>query len=617
MTPTRQEDSSNTATDPVAAKLIQLPSGPRSPIIRGIERRAEQLLRLDQINAAYAELADETGGGDFFRRTLELLGISYRVSDADLEKIPGTGPLLVAANHPFGGVEGILLGKILMDLRPDVKILGNHLLLRIPQIREHLIPVNVFDRGASVHANANAYREAARWIRKGGALLTFPAGEVSHFQLRGRRVEDRPWPAHIGALVRMTHARVLPVFIPGRNSALFNILGIAAPMLRTVMLPRELMRKRATPIPLVIGKPILWQQLSRFKDDEAATRYLRFHTYFLKNRLTRNRPIPLPLPGGFRRFRAGEPVVPPMPGVKLRLEVEALPPSRRLAAQKEFEVYIARAEEIPGIMREIARQREISFRDVGEGTGKPLDMDRFDASYLQLFLWDRNREEIAGAYRLGLVDEILNRSGISGLYTHSLFRLEEAFLKGMGGSLELGRSFIQPQYRRKHGCLALLWRGIGEFIASNCRYRTLFGPVSISRNYHRVSRNLMVEFLRTQARDGSLPRLVSPRNPYRPGRITHAAEPAALLSGDVENISMLVSEIESDGKGVPTLIRHYLKLNAKFIAFNLDRRFSSVVDGLVVVDLTETDPKILRRFMGEAGFIAFSARHGSGRAEVA
>lgn len=617
MTPTRQEDSSNAAKDPVAAKLIQLPLGRRNPIIRGIERRAEQLLRLDQINAAYAELADETGGGDFFRRTLELLGISHRVSDADLEKIPGTGPLLVAANHPFGGVEGILLGKILMDLRPDVKILGNHLLLRIPQIREHLIPVNVFDRGASVHANANAYREAARWIRKGGALLTFPAGEVSHFQLRGRRVEDRPWPAHIGALARMTRARVLPVFIHGRNSALFNILGIAAPMLRTVMLPRELMRKRATPILLMIGKPILWQKLAGFCSDEAITRYLQFHTYFLKNRLPRNRPIPLPLPGGFRRFRAGSPVIPPMDRYFLRKEVSALSPSRRLAAQKEFEVYIARAHEIPCIMREIARQREISFRDVGEGTGKPLDMDRFDAAYLHLFLWDRNREEIAGAYRLGLVDEILNRSGISGLYTHSLFRLEEAFIKGMGGSLELGRSFIQPQYRRKHGCLALLWRGIGAFIAGSCRYRTLFGPVSISRNYHQVSRNLMVEFLRNQARDGSLPRLVSPRNPYRPGRIAHAAEPPALLSGDVENLSMLVSEIESDGKGVPTLIKHYLKLNAKFIAFNLDRRFSHVVDGLVVVDLTETDPKILRRFMGEAGYNAFSAHHGSGRTEVA
>ena len=268
-------------------------------------------------------------------------------------------------------------------------------------------------------------------------------------------------------------------------------------------------------------------------------------------------------------------------------------------------------------MREIARQREISFRDVDEGTGKPLDMDRFDAWYLQLFLWDREAQEVAGAYRLGLTDEILSDKGIRGLYTRSLFRIQPEFLSRMGTAIELGRSFIQPGYRRRRGCLALLWRGIGEFVARNPHYRTLFGPVSISRDYHRVSRNLMVEFLRSTRMDRRLLHLVTPRNPYRGPWLKDATDPDALASGDVENISMLVSEIESDGKGVPTLIKHYLKLNGKFIDFNVDRQFANVVDGLVVVDLAETDPKILRRFMGDAGFEAFHARYGGGHVRVA
>jgi putative hemolysin len=184
--------------------------------------------------------------------------------------------------------------------------------------------------------------------------------------------------------------------------------------------------------------------------------------------------------------------------------------------------------------------------------------------------------------------------------------------------VELGRSFIQPEYRRRHGCLALLWRGIGEFIARNCRYRTLFGPVSISRDYHRVSRNLMVEFLRSTTADQRFLRLVSPRHPFRTAGIRRAPSQKALRSGDLEHISMLVSEIESDGKGVPTLIKHYLKLNGKFISFNVDRHFSDVVDGLVVVDLTQTETRILRRFMGDAGHDAFAAHHaGRGEADVA
>ncbi len=620
---TSKDDATPTdIPDAASKKLIHLPLPGQSlfhgSLSRWITPPVEKLLSVDKINTVYTALAQSGGHADFFDRALALLQVDYRVSETDLAKIPETGPLIIIANHPFGGIEGIILGRIAAGIRKDVKILGNQLLQQIPELRERIIPVDVFEGHGSVPANASAYRQAVRWLRKGGALITFPAGEVSHLNLRRRCVEDRPWPPHIGSLVRMTRARVLPVFIPGRNSALFNLLGLVNPMLRTAMLPRELVRKGAADVPILIGRPIIWQRLNRFDSDEAITRYLRFHTYFLENRAPElQRP-----PAVHRRPKARtadfSPVIPPVPSADLQRELAALPPDQLLATQKSFSVYVARAAQIPALMREIARQREISFRDVDEGTGKPLDTDAFDEWYLQLFLWDRRAGAVAGAYRLGLTDEILRDKGLRGLYTHSLFRIQPQFLGQMGTAVELGRSFIQPEYRRRHGCLALLWRGIGEFIARNCRYRTLFGPVSISRDYHRVSRNLMVEFLRSTTADQRFLRLVSPRHPYRTTGRRKAPSPEALRSGDLEHISMLVSEIESDGKGVPTLIKHYLKLNGKFISFNVDRHFSDVVDGLVVVDLTQTEARILRRFMGDAGHDAFAAHHaGGGEADVA
>lgn len=597
-------------------KLIDLTQIARSPIqsrlIRRLQQPIETLLCIQQINAIYQESILNRSPAEFFEKTLEALQISHAVSDEDLHKIPASGPLVAVANHPFGGLEGLVLGKLLLSRRSDVKILGNYLLQHIPELQDRIIPVDPFGRRSSTLANARAYIRAIHWLNAGGALVTFPAGEVSHWSLSRTRISDPPWSPHIAALIRKTGAKALPIYFPGRNSLLFNFLGVFHPRFRTLMLPHELMRKSDSTLQLHIGKALTFDKLSRYAGDAEMIAYLRFSTYFLRHRAARRTAV-FPVSKILRpKKMRTEAIIPAVPRECLAAEVTALPSECLLAAQKEMAVYVAGASRIPLCLREIGRLREMSFRDVGEGSGKSQDTDRFDLHYDHLFLWNRQTHEIAGAYRIGRVDRILDRCGPQGLYTNTLFRFKSIFLSHMRNALELGRSFIRTEYQRKHNCLALLWRGIGEFISRRPRYRVLFGPVSISQRYHTVSKNLMVEFLRKAHADTDFAGLVKPRRPYkpRPGRGVRP-DKSFFYPESIEDVSMLISEIESDGKGIPTLIKHYLKLDAGFICFNVDKRFSNVVDGLVVVDLSGTEPRMLKRFMTESGFERF-VRYGTG-----
>ena len=359
-----------------------------------------------------------------------------------------------------------------------------------------------------------------------------------------------------------------------------------------------------------MGSPIGWRKLADFESAEKAADFLRFSTYLLKHRKERAvRRVPLPVARN-KKTKTQKPIVAPVSKFRLLSEIQALSDENRLVDQKEYSVFVTTAERSAAIMREIGRLREASFRDVGEGTGSSLDVDVFDNHYLQLFLWNNATREIAGAYRLGRTDAILNRQGPAGLYSTTLFNYKPQFFDHLNNALELGRSFIRTEYQRKFGCLSLLWRGIGEFVARNPQYRHLFGPVSISQDYHTISRNLMVAFLSRHSMDPHMAPLVRPRRPVKLLRSVKKSASFSMLGKDaIEDISLLVSGLEKDSKGVPTLIKHYLKLNGLFLAFNLDKAFADVIDGLIWVDLLKTEPKIVERFLGPKGAPGFYRFH--------
>jgi len=306
-----------------------------------------------------------------------------------------------------------------------------------------------------------------------------------------------------------------------------------------------------------------------------------------------------------------QPIAPAVPRALLKAEVEALPEEQHLVASGNFSVQYARAAQIPWCLQEIGRLRELSFRAAGEGMGRASDIDLYDAYYLHLFVWDAQTEMIVGAYRMGLADEILERYGRQGLYTQSLFKYGSRLLEILNPAMELGRSFVRTEYQRSFASLMLLWRGIARFVLRSPQYAVLFGPVSISNNYAALSRQLMVEFLSANNVAPGLARHVKPRRPFRRGRPSVWDETDFASVKDIGDLSRLVSRVESDNKGIPILLKQYLKLGGRLLGFSTDEQFSDAVDGLVVVDLRASDPRALARYMGEEGVVAFLAYHGT------
>jgi putative hemolysin len=567
---------------------------------RPVAPLANRLFALDRCQQIYDRLPADVTGAAFVGRLLRLLGLRAACDPRELAQIPPKGGLLVVANHPFGGAEGLLLAHQLLQVRADVRILANRLLERIPQLQELLIPVDPFGGPQAAAGNRSPLRKALRWLQGGGVLVVFPAGEVSHLQIGRQGVSDPAWSEDLAGLTRRSGVPVLPVWFGGSNGAAFQVAGLLHRRLRTALLPRELLNKRRRALPMRIGRPIPAQKLATFNDAAELVAYLRLRTYLLGRR---SRPqAAATLPAG--RL---QPVAAPRPAAELAAEIAALGAGQRLAAAGELEVYLAEALQIPQLLLEIGRLREATFRAAGEGTGRSCDLDRFDATYGHLFIWNRQAREVVGAYRVGRIDP-QGGAAPESWYTHTLFRYDAKFLHQLGPALELGRSFVRPEYQRQFAPLLLLWKGIGAFLAGNPRYRTLFGPVSISRDYGRLSKELLTGALRQNCCLPDLARLVQPRTPIRlrPPKVSGCdRELLRALGRDLAEVEELIAEIEPEPGGIPVLLRHYLGLGGRVLAFNLDRDFSDVVDALIVVDLDRTEPRTLTRFLGREGAARF------------
>ena len=566
----------------------------------------EKMLAFGAINRLYAESLTLVDGSNYFSTVLRLLNVEYDVPEEDRAKIPTSGPVVVVANHPFGAIDGIILGDLLIRARPDMRLLVNQYLSNVPEIRDWIIPVDPYGGETAAQSNVGGMKASLRWLKAGGLLGVFPSGTVSHLQLRRACVTDPPWHAHTAALIRRTGATVVPVFFEGRNSNFFQLAGLIHPGLRTALLPSELLKRTNSKIAVSVGRPIGPDKVARYEDDQTLVDYLRFKTHMLKRRHSPVRPRFIPR-APVEVAADPQPITDPVPVALLAAEVSRLPSEAMLCEQGEHQVFIARAPQIPAVLREIGRLREKTFREVSEGTGLCCDLDRFDDTYLHLVMWNKVKQEVVGSYRLGRVDELLAQQGSLGLYTSSLFKFKPGFLERLGPALELGRSFIRLEYQRKPTSLALIWRGIGEYLVRHPQYKVLFGPVSISRDYHSLSRRLMVEFLARKRGDEAYAPLVKAKNPPKDRLAGHERRLLEPLVKDVEDISTLVSEIEDDNKGMPVLLKHYLRLGARLLSFNVDPAFGHCIDGLIFVDLRATDPKILRRFMGTEGHGFFSS----------
>jgi putative hemolysin len=578
-------------------------------------KRVLPLKRLDYLYSRLNSLPKETAIPD---RILEVLGLTYEISANDQARAPSEGPLVVVANHPFGAIEGMILASILLKTRSDTKIMANFLLsgLGVRELNELLIFVDPFERQGAVAHNLKPLREAIEWVRGGRALGIFPAGAVSHMHLSSLSVIDRQWSRTVARIVRKSEATVLPVYFEGHNSPLFCGLGLLHPLLRTLMLPGENLKKRSRIVRAHVGKPVPFKRLAEL-DDSAIMDYLRLRTYNLQNRNCEKHRNPL-LRRSINRASSHRPVARAKEAGLIAAEIRRLPPEQVLFSSRNFDVVSASAAQIPNVLREIGRLREITFRKAGEGTGNAIDIDRFDEYYQHIMLWDRERDEIVGAYRLGHADAILKECGFRGLYTSTLFEYKDELTPVFRSALELGRSFVRPEHQKTYQPLMLLWSGIGRFIANHPQYRFLFGAVSINNEYLGVSRRLMVKFLKEGHTDSDLARFVRARNSPPLGSMGKKNLGLAYsMVHDIQDFSELISDIEQDGTGIPILLKHYMKLGGKFLGFSIDPKFNNALDSLVLVDLARTDLRILGRYMGQQGAVSFLNFNGVGSKSAA
>ncbi len=555
-------------------------------------------LRVDTLLPVFNSIPPQVSAGEFCRVGLQSMGIKLLVDD-DLERrVPKEGPLVIMSNHPFGGLDGMALLAALLPFRPDLKVLVNVVLGIFPELRAATLPLDVLSGTPGAAAgNMGALRAAGAHLQAGGAVGFFPSGIVSYYR-RGMGIVDPDWQMAAARLAKRCNAPVLPVFFHDRNSLLFSLIGMLHPMARTLLLPREMGLRRNRPIRMSVGRVIEPGTFKILGTAEALTAYARMRCYALQG-LEEGQSLSQ---GAAERVM--EPVADPHAPEAVAAALADLPEDALLHREGDYAIYVVRGGRSPLLLEELGALREHTFRLVGEGSGKARDLDIYDERYHHLLLWHEKDRALAGAYRLGLVQEILAESGPAGLYTSTLFRMNDEFFRRYGNSVELGRALVHPNYQREYAPLMLLWKGIARFVLRREDVHCLFGPVSLSLDYAPSSLRTVVEYLREQCGSAELTGMVRGRN--LPDKLLSFAGGIPLPEGTAYNdLAALVRDIEG-GRGIPILFKHYLKLGGKIGAFHIDTAFNTL-DAFLLMDLLHSPKHMLERYMtpeGAAGFLA-------------
>lgn len=549
----------------------------------GGEKAARYLMkvtRLQEFNARYNPIS-HLKGPEFIDAAIDVLGFRFDFHEEDLQNLPKKGPFITVSNHPYGGLDGILLMKIIPMVRPDFKILVNFLLTKMGPIDDYFLAVNPFESYKDVKSSLSGLREAFHHLRSGAPLSIYPAGEVSTYRLDKKEITDRTWQMTVIKFIKKAKVPVVPLFFSGHNSKMFHFLGIFHPMLRTVKLASELFNKEDHMVNVRIGRPVSVEEQNQFADINEYRRFLRNKTYSLRLSLS---PLKKIAPKeSFQHKIAG-----PAKHNKICEEIKRIEDEYLLFRIKSNLVFCVPSPSIPNIMHEIGRLREITYREVGEGTNSSLDIDQYDEYYEQLFIWDEEEEKIVGGYRVGKGKDILSMYGIKGLYINSLFRISQNFLPVLRETIELGRSFIVKEYQRKTISLFLLWKGILYLLLKNPEYRYLIGPVSISNMFSNLAKSLTVNFLKENYFNYELAENIFPRKRFKV-KIDKTIDTDIFIKetkGNVAKLDRFIQSFEPDFR-LPVLIKKYLQLNAEVIGFNVDPKFNSCLDGLIILDLLD------------------------------
>ena len=557
-------------------------------MLPGLANLLMEVMKINDVNKLYSQFHD-LDGMDFVDGILSSLGIKIEIDEKELNNIPKEGAFIAIANHPYGGVEGLILLKILFTQRPDVKLMANFLLKKIPNLADYFIAVNPFENVKNA-SSISGLKTTLEQLQQGNPIGIFPAGEVSAYNSKTQKVMDKQWSPVVGKIISKAGVPVLPVYFHGNNGLLFNLLGFIHPTLRTARLPYELFNKKGYTIKMRIGKPIPFDDIKKLSSQNQVIPYLRARTYALGSGIEVKKFFNSKL---FSIKSKPEDIIPETNLDLITKEISSIK-DKLIMSEKNYDVYISGAASIPNVVNEIGRLREITFREVGEGTNKKIDLDEYDLYYNHLFIWDREAQKIVGAYRIGKGDEIYFRYGIKGFYISNLFKIKKGFKPILKSGLELGRSFVRKEYQQKALPLFLLWRGLLMFVLKNPEYRYMFGPVSISNDFSLLSKTLMIEFIKQNCYDHSLEKYVLPKKKFYADLPEIDSEVLLKNKDNIKSLDSLISEIELNHNKVPVLLRQYIQLNAKIIGFNVDPKFNDSIDGFLVLDIKNVPEDTLK-----------------------
>lgn len=545
-----------------------------------------KVLKIDKINRIHNKY-HRYSGPDFAEKVLDEVGVKYDLKLGQLDNIPQEGAFITISNHNFGSIDGLLLSAIIGRQRPDFKILTNFILSLIPAMKESYIAVDPFKSGTA--RSVQGLKNAISHLNSGGCLGLFPAGEVATTQsvLPKRvdikdRVKDIPWPVNMIKFIKRAGIPVVPIYFDGTNSKAFHWLGKIHPRLRTIKLVSEMLNKRGKTVPMRIGKPILPSELEEYSSIEELGGYLRSRVYALQQEFVRQ----------YKSSNRGvdedeiEQIAIPRDRKGITRELEKLK-DNILFTSGPYQCYLADYEKIPNSIMEIGRLREDAFRAVGEGTNKARDLDDWDKYYKHLILWDSSQKKIAGAYRIGIGADIAKEhNGTEGFYTSSLYKYQIGAEDLLPQCAELGRSFVNREYQKESIALMLLFKGLMYSMMRFPDVKYLMGPVSISNDYPRFYKSLMVWYL-SNVKPCTYPRkIASPTTPFVPDFIN--VKPEDLLRRKIDTVERFDRFLLSISDGtyrMPTLVKKYFKCGAQLICFNVDPDFNYSLDGLILLQL--------------------------------
>lgn len=558
-----------------------------------------KILKLDDINEVYEKLCAHRGV-EFIDKLFEEINVHFDYYEEELSRFPKQGPFITVSNHPLGGVDGVLLIKLVSLVRPDFKIIANFLLKKIEPISDFIMPVNPFDSEIVHKSSIPGIKDAILHLKNGHPLGMFPAGEVSTYHFDEGKILDKEWEEGAIKLIKKIKVPVVPVYFKARNSFWFYLLSSIHPRLRTAKLPSEIFTQKNKPILVRIGKPIMPAEIDEYPDVESLGNFLRTRTYMLASTLPPKKSV-IKLPGKSLSRKDVKPIVSPAPITNVQEEINLLNArQKKLTETKNYEVYEFSGDECPYLLHEIGRLRELTFREVGEGSNAEIDLDEFDQYYTHLILWDSEAKKLVGAYRLGIGRNIFPKYGLKGFYVPTLFKIEKEAEHLFSEGIEMGRAFVIKEYQVKPLPLFLLWKGIVHVILRNPGHRYLTGCVSISNSYSKFSKTLMIEFIKLNYLDRKLAKFIKPRKAYKV-KIDERDKDFVLSKAkdDLNKLDKFIEDLEPGNTRVPVLLKKYIKQNAKVVAFNVDPKFNNALDGFMFIDIKDLPSQTIQPVLEE------------------